>query len=154
MPVISDHVEIERKPKLGGGGPGKIPHRRGFGGGDDGDHRRPNDRSSQRLRRARIGVCVCIGCVTVLFIGLTVAYLARQGGGPYDPDHLVHIRDWKPMTLPYRQLWINTLLLVLSSVCLELARRRMDKNAEFAVLGIVPPRSLTDMPWMAFTVLL
>ena len=25
MPIISDRVEIKRKPKLGGGGPGKIP---------------------------------------------------------------------------------------------------------------------------------
>ncbi len=34
MPIISDRVEIERKPKVGGGGPGKIPHSRGFGGGE------------------------------------------------------------------------------------------------------------------------
>ena len=34
MPRISEQVGIERKPKLGGGGPGKIPHRRGYGGGD------------------------------------------------------------------------------------------------------------------------
>lgn len=156
MPVISDHVEIEHKPKLGGGGPGKIPHRRGFGGGDDGDHGRQPDRSpnGQRLRRARIGVAVVIFAVTVLFIGLTVAYLARQGMGPYDPDHLQNIHDWKPMQLPYRQLWINSLLLVLSSVCLEVARRSMEKKAEFAVMGIVPPRSGMDLPWLGFTLLL
>jgi cytochrome c oxidase subunit III len=156
MPVISDHVEIEHKPKLGGGGPGKTPHRRGFGGGDDGDHGRRPDRSSssQRLRRARIGVTVCIFSVLVVFIWLTVIYLARQGMGPYDSMNRQGIHDWKPMVLPYRQLWINTLLLVLSSICLELAKRMMGKKAEFAVMGIVPPRSRTDMPWLGLTVLL
>jgi cytochrome c oxidase subunit 3 len=156
MPVISDHVEIEHKPKLGGGGPGKIPHRRGFGGGDDGDHGRHPDRSpkGQRLRRARIGVAICIFSVTALFIMLTVVYLARQGGGPYDPIHLQQLHDWKPMQLPYRQLWFNTFLLVLSSVTLELARRCMEKKAEFAVMGIVPPPDMGDLPWLGFTLLL
>ena len=55
MPRISEHVGIERKPKLGGGGPGKIPHRHGYGGGDDGDHGEPDDFVSpkDRLRRYR-----------------------------------------------------------------------------------------------------
>jgi len=43
MPITTDHVEIEYKPKLGGGGPGKTPHRHGYGGGDDGDHGQPRD---------------------------------------------------------------------------------------------------------------
>ena len=58
MPIISDRVEIERKPKLGGGGPGKIPYRRGYGGGDDGDHQPPEAFRSrnQRMRRYRIRI--------------------------------------------------------------------------------------------------
>jgi len=64
------------------------------------------------------------------------------------------IRDWKPMPLPYGQLWFNTVLLALSSLCLELARRTMGKKAEFAVMGIVPPQSRTDLPWLGFTLLL
>jgi cytochrome c oxidase subunit III len=156
MPVISDHIEIKDKPKLGGGGPGKIPHRRGFGGGDDGEHGRPPSRLSreQRLRRARVAMAVCIACVTVLFTGMLVAYLARQGGVRYDPIRLQEIRDWKPLLLPYRQLWINSLLLVLSSFCLDLARRAMERKTEFAVMGIVPPRSRSDLPWLGFTMLL
>src|SRR5262245_29771295 len=153
MPIIGEHVEIERKPKLGGGGPGKIPHRRGYGGGDDDDRERRRDfySSRQRLRRGRIGVAIVIAFVTVMFMALTVVYVARQAGGTYDPDHLNHIRDWKPLALPYFQLWVNSLLLVLSSITLELARRGMTQKAEFANMGIVPPAKNRDFSWLALT---
>jgi cytochrome c oxidase subunit 3 len=156
MPIIGEHVEIERKPKLGGGGPGKIPYRRGYGGGDDGDNGRHGDffSSHQRLRRGRIGVAVCIVLVTALFAGLTVAYVARQHALLYDPDHLRSFPTWKALALPYLQLWINSLLLVLSSIALELARRGMLKKAEFAHMGIVPPRLETDFPWLTLTMAL
>lgn len=156
MPVISDHVEIERKPKLGGGGPGKIPHRRGYGGGDDGDRGRSGDPSSrhQRLRRYRMGMVLCIISVTTLFIGLSSAYMMRQGLGRWDPASQQFIHDWQPLLLPFRQLWINTFLLLVSSISLELARRTMARNAEFHTLGIVPLRSKADLPWLMLTVLL
>lgn len=156
MPITSERVEVERKPKLGGGGPGKIPFRRGYGGGDDGDHDRPQDffSSQQRLRRGRIGVAVGIACVTTLFIGLTVAYVARQGTPHWDPYQHREVYDWHPLALPYRQLWINSLLLVLSSVALDLARRSMLKKAEFSVMGIAPPRLNVDPPWLTITVVL
>lgn len=153
MPITSERVETERKPKLGGGGPGKIPHRRGYGGGDDGDHDRPGDffSSRQRLRRGRVGVAAGIACVTALFIGLTVAYVARQGMGRWDPATRQFIQDWQPLTLPYRQLWINSILLLLSSVTLELTRRNMLRKAEFSAMGITPPRLRLDPPWLTIT---
>src|SRR5262249_13834950 len=156
MPIIGEHVEIERKPKLGGGGPGKIPHRRGYGGGDDGDHDRRGDSFSrrQRLRRGRVGVAIVIALVTVMFVALTVAYLARQASSVYDPVHLRNIPNWKPLALPYLQLWINSLLLVLSSLALELARRGMTKRAEFAYMGIVPPERTKDSWWLTLTMAL
>jgi cytochrome c oxidase subunit III len=152
MPTIHDRVDIEHKPKLGGG-PGKIPHRRGFGGGDDGDRDRSRDfhSSHQRLRRGRIGVAVGIACVSTLFIGLAVAYMVRLNTPHWDPILHRDIYDWKPLVLPYRQLWINTVLLVLSSVALEFSRRFMVQKEEFAVMGIVPPRSGWNMPWLNLT---
>jgi len=83
MPIIGDRVEIERKPKLGGGGPGKIPHRRGYGGGDDGDHGNAGDFRSreQRMRRYRIGMTLCILSVTSIFVLLTMVYVFRMGKG-------------------------------------------------------------------------
>jgi cytochrome c oxidase subunit 3 len=154
MPTTSERVEVERKPKLGGGGPGKIPHRRGYGGGDDGDHNRPGDFSSsrQRLRRGRIGLAAGIACVTALFIGLMFVYVARMGTHHWDPLQRQEVYDWKPVPLPYRLLWINSTLLVLSSVSLELARRGMLNKMEFAAMGIQPPRLKLDPPWLTITV--
>jgi cytochrome c oxidase subunit III len=155
MPIIGDRVEIERKPKLGGGGPGKIGHRRGFGGGDD-DHNRPGDFQSreQRMRRYRIGMTLCIISVTAVFILLTAVYVFRQGKGRYDEDTHKYIQDWIPLALPYMQLWANSILLLISSATLELARRAMARKEEFAAMGIVPPRMKRDMPWLGLTVLL
>jgi cytochrome c oxidase subunit III len=154
MPTIGDRIEVERKPKLGGGGPGKIPHRRGYGGGDDGDHDRPGDfsPSQQRLRRGRIGVAIGIVCVSGLFMGLTVVYLLRLGTGHWDPDAHKEVYGWTPFVLPYFQLWVNTSLLILSSGTLEMARRTMEKKMEFSTMGILPPRLKPDLPWLTITV--
>jgi cytochrome c oxidase subunit III len=157
MPITSERVEVKHKPKLGGGGPGKIPYRRGYGGGgDDGDHGRPGDffSSRQRLRRGRIGIAAGIICVTVLFIGLTFIYVARLGTHHYDPELRQEVYDWKPLSLPYRLLWINSTLLALSSVALELARGSMAKKSEFSTMGIAPPRLKLDPPWLTITVAL
>jgi cytochrome c oxidase subunit 3 len=153
MPIISDRVEIERKPKLGGGGPGKIPHRRGYGGGDDGDHGDFRSRE-QRMRRFRIGMTLGIISITGIFVILTVVYVFRMGHGTFNEDTHHWVYDWIPLRLPYFQLWTNSLLLVLSSVTLELARRSMAKKEEFAAMGIVPPRMKCDLPWLGITVLL
>ena len=85
MPIISDRVEVERKPRLGGGGPGKIPHRRGYGGGDDGDHGNSGDFRSreQRMRRYRIGMSLCIISVTAIFVLLTMVYVFPHGQGAF-----------------------------------------------------------------------
>lgn len=156
MPIIGDRVEIERKPKLGGGGPGKIPHRRGYGGGDDGDRGNSGDFPSreQRMRRYRIGMTLCIVSVTAIFILLTVVYVFRMGKGRYDEETHRWIRDWIPLSLPYVQLWANSAILLLSSATLELARRAMARKEEFAAMGIVPPRLKRDMPWLGITVVL
>jgi len=156
MPIISDRVEVERKPRLGGGGPGKIPHRRGFGGGDDGDHGNSGDFRSreQRMRRYRVGMTLCIISVTAVFVLLTMVYVFRMGKGRFDEDAHRWVRDWIPLTLPYVQLWTNSLILLLSSLTLELARRSMAKKEEFAAMGILPPRLGRDMHWLGITVYL
>jgi len=65
-----------------------------------------------------------------LFIALTVAYVFRQGMGRYDQSQARWVRDWTPLALPYAQLLINSLVLVLSSFTLELARRSMEQKTE------------------------
>src|SRR5262249_33247922 len=154
MPIISDRIEVERKPRLGGGGPGKIPHRRGFGGGDDGDNQ-PRDfgSRSQRMRRYRIAMALCLVSVTAVFVVLVFLYVFRLGKGRYDEDAHRYVQDWIALKLPYLQLWLNSLVLLLSSGTLELARRSMEKKQEFAAMGIVPPLQ-RNIPWLGITLLL
>src|ERR1700680_3259764 len=154
MPITSGH-ETETPPKLGGGGPGKIFRRRGYGGGG-GDHGQPDDfaSSQSRLRRYRVGVALFSVCVTLLFLGIGSAYVVTQGMGPYDHERATRVSIWRPLVLPYGQLWINSLLLIAGSVTLEFARRGMLKKTEFATMGIRPPRFKTELPWLAITVLL
>jgi cytochrome c oxidase subunit III len=157
MPIAGEHVDVERKPKLGGGGPGKIPHRHGYGGGDDGDHKHEPDgwlSRKEKLRRYRVGMLLCIISVSTLFICLTAVYVMRQSMGRYDPGLREFISDWHPLHLPYLQLWTNTMFLLLSSVTLELARRRMLRESEFHVLGIEPPKAKSDLPWLEITLFL
>jgi len=82
---------------------------------------------------------ICLFSVTILFAALTAAYVFRLVGGRYDQDTHRQIQDWIPLKLPYLQMWINSLVLVLSSATLEMARRTMAKTEEFSAMGIVPP---------------
>jgi cytochrome c oxidase subunit III len=160
MAPITEHVDIHKpqKPKLGGGGPGKIPHVRGFGGGDDGDSDRDRPEgflsSKDRLRRYRIAIVLGVISITALFIGLTIVYIMRQGMGRWDVATKTFIHDWQAVALPYPLLFVNTSVLLLSSVTLELARRKLSMNSEFAVMGIRPPRLQSELPWLGVTVLL
>jgi cytochrome c oxidase subunit 3 len=157
MPTIRERVERERKPKLGGGGPGKIPRQWDFGGGgDDGDHdrQRHSPGYQQRLRRLRVAMVLGIVSVSMLFIFLIVAYLFSLHMGHYDQLRRQTVSDWHPLVLPYRLLLINSAVLVCSSITLELARRQSERQAEFRNLGILPLESRFDPPWLAFTVLL
>jgi cytochrome c oxidase subunit 3 len=74
--------------------------------GDDGG------RSSAGFDPAQFGLWAFLGTVTMLFIGFTSAYIVRRTGF-----------DWRPLPAP-RLLWWNTAALLLSSLSLEVARRR------------------------------
>ena len=91
-----------------GGGPGgsdiaALPR------GDDGG---PEERNIL-ADPARFGLWLFLGTVTMFFIGLTSAYLVRRAAP-----------DWRTLPLP-SALWLNTGFLALSSVTLEMARRRL-----------------------------
>ena len=90
--------------KSRGGGIGVGGDVGDFGGGGGGKSAVPFD-------SARIGLWVFLGSVTMLFAAFTSAYLVRRAGS-----------DWAPLQVP-SLLWINTLVLLLSSVTIDLARR-------------------------------
>jgi cytochrome c oxidase subunit 3 len=76
----------------------------------NGDLRTIQDDSSPA---SRTGVWVGIASITMTFLAFTSAMVVRQGASP----------DWRHLALP-RILYLNTLILLASSVTLEIARRR------------------------------
>lgn len=156
MPTFRERVERERRPKLGGGGPGKIPRQWNYGGGDDGDHdqQRHSPGYGQRLRRLRVAMLLGIISVAMLFVFLMVAYLFSLHMGHYDQLRRQTVSDWHPLVLPYPVLLINSVVLICSSFTLELARKQSERQAEFRNMGIVPVESSYDPPWLGLTVLL
>ena len=139
MATLNPTIVEERRPQLGGGG--GAPPRAGEGGGGEG-----RSDFGGRLRRCRIGMAVALAPVAMLFVAFTSAYIVRQGLG----------EDWRSMELP-QILWINTAILLLSSLTLELARRSLSQQAALDEVPIVPgvaPVRAPAAPWLPITLVL
>src|SRR5437879_2127269 len=109
-------------PRISLGDDGVLPPIRNDGGDD-----RPGPGSpdyATRLRRARLGLLVALTPVIMLFVSFSSAYVVRQGLPTLDPRTNQLVRDWIPITLP-KLLLINTAVLILSSLFMELARRQI-----------------------------
>ena len=127
-----------------------------FGGGDDGRSGPGLPDYSTRLRRARLGLLVALTPVLMLFISFTSAYVVRQGLPTLDPRTNQLVRDWIPVKLP-GLLLVNTLVLLVSSVGMELARRQTKLAAVTATakpVDGVSPSAEGKAPWLAMTVVL
>jgi cytochrome c oxidase subunit 3 len=99
-------IELERLPSHGSGKGGwrnLVPA--------DGDLRLVKDHSPAP---ASTGIWVGLAAITMTFAAFTSALVVRQGSAP----------DWRHFTLP-PILYLNTLLIIGSSVTLELSRRRI-----------------------------
>ena len=98
-----------------------------------------------RLRRARLGLFVGLVGVVMVFISFTSAYVVRQGLPTLNPSTNTLVRDWFSIRLP-GLLFLNTVVLLISSGSMELARRQTLRDV----------RNELDkgIPWLALTVLL
>src|SRR5713101_3372599 len=133
-------------PRISLGEDGVLPPVRG-GGGDDGfglpDY-------ATRLRRARLGLLVALTPVLMLFVSFTSAYVVRQGLPTLDPRTNTMVHDWIPVTLP-KLLLLNTGVLLLSSMFMELARRQIKGRVALEIATAAP--SVTNgeqklIPWL------
>jgi cytochrome c oxidase subunit 3 len=141
-------------PRVALGDDGILPPALAGGSGDRPDSGLPD--YATRLRRARLGLLVALTPVLMLFVSFTSAYVVRQGLPSLDPHTATLVRDWIPVTLP-KLLLINTGVLVLSSVFMELARRQIRGEAVFASADSipgVPPASESRIPWLPMTLVL
>jgi cytochrome c oxidase subunit 3 len=94
----------QRVPAIAGGGP------LGPRGGGEGDG---YGASPSRREITRFGIWLLLGTVSMMFVGFTSAYMVRRAAA-----------DWRALPLPPVLAW-NTLALLASSVCLQLARRAL-----------------------------
>jgi cytochrome c oxidase subunit 3 len=126
------------------------------GGGGDGNGGGLPDYGA-RLRRARLGLTCAIATVCMVFVSLTSAYLVRQGMPTFDDASNSYVRDWGEVRLPWALLAINTAVLLISSVTMELARRAAARQAALAPVKSIPGVSLGNersFPWLGITMLL
>jgi|SRR5215813_1999219 len=98
-----------------------------------------------RLRRARLGLLVGLVGIVMVFISFTSAYIVRQGLPTLEPNTNTLVRDWFSIRLP-GLLFLNTLVLLISSGSMELARRQ-------ALRGVQLNRD-SGAFWLGATVLL
>jgi cytochrome c oxidase subunit III len=101
-------------------------------------------------------MCVAVAGIVMIFVSFTSAYLVRQGLPTLDPrtDALVH--DWIPVRLP-NLLLINTCVLVVSSLTMELARRQVAREVALVRFASLPGNSAGHEPrisWLTVTVFL
>jgi cytochrome c oxidase subunit III len=138
-------------PRISRGDGGILPPVR-----DGGDGRPDSPDYSTRLRRARLGLLVALTPVFMLFVSFTSAYVVRQGLPTLDPRTNNLVRDWIPVTLP-RLLVLNTFVLLVSSVSMELARRQVRGEVTLASASSASGVSLGDrmrIPWLPTTLVL
>jgi cytochrome c oxidase subunit 3 len=100
-----------------------------------GDQRRHThgDVGAVSLPPARIGLWVFLAVITSLFALFFSAYFMRMGHG-HGAGH--GITDWHPISKP-PILWLNTALLILSSVAMQVGRRALNSNQRGRVSGFL-----------------
>ncbi|MFZ0687465.1 MAG: cytochrome c oxidase subunit 3 [Terriglobales bacterium] len=143
---ISGHHGASLPPRAGRGGDGR---------GSDGGDSIPN--YGERLRRARMGLAVAMTPIVMLFVSFTAVYLVRRGFLSFDASNGAYVRIWVPVNLPWAILLGNTVVLIASSVTIELSRREITREAALAPVQLIPGISLGDerrFPWLALTTLL
>jgi cytochrome c oxidase subunit 3 len=156
MPAVE--TTTSPKPTLTHSGGRGTDHKLPTGGGGDGQwHEEPSDKRGpgERLKQARIGLALLLASSMGLFITLSAGYLWRRGTSVFDPALHVYVPVWKPIVVP-PLLWWNTLLLVASSITLELARRQHFRD-EFIMdewLGLGRMTLLYSLPWEFLSLLL
>jgi cytochrome c oxidase subunit 3 len=95
--------------------------------------------------------------ISMLFVGVTAAFLMRQHyGGKLSPDTNLFVRDWVAIPLPFPLLLFNTMLLIMSSITMELSRRAAVNAAVLGPVLVIP--GIRDdrkrSPWLALTIVL
>ena len=101
-------------------------------------------------------ICAIV-TVSMVFVSLTSAYIVRRGLPTFDDSTRTYFRDWGSVQLPWVLLFINTAILLISSLTMEGARRQIARRAALAPVRSIPGVSLGDergFPWLGVTAVL
>jgi cytochrome c oxidase subunit 3 len=150
-------VETERKdPGIGGKPPVDRRPTGGGGSGDDDEWKR-SGRSGPRelLKRFRLVLFFVLAGDMMFFLALAVMFFAHQGTGHFDARTQEFIGDWHPVALP-PILFLNTAVLILSSLTMEVARRHIFHELDVVEewLGLGRPALRRTLPWIGLTLVL
>jgi len=112
--IAPTEVEIESQQRRGGsyGGP-----RGGDWGGDEGSRDSNPQNVPASPQSYHLGMLLALASILMLFVALSSAYVMREGES----------QGWQPIAMP-SLLLPNTLVLLLSSCTLELARKALKRN--------------------------
>ena len=93
----------------------------------------------------------------MIFVSFTTAYVVRKAGVVWDPARNEYISNWVPTNLPVVTLLVNTFVLLLSSLTLEVARRRAAEDVVLAPIADIPGIRVSEnraLPWLWATIVL
>jgi cytochrome c oxidase subunit III len=158
MPATFTHspAETERKePGIGGKPPVDRRPTGGGGGGGDDDWQRERRGPRELLYKIRFSVFSILAADMMFFAILVALFFARQAGTHMDPRTHDQIGDWHPILLP-PILYLNTALLLLSSLSMEIARRNIFREIDVLEewLGLGHPALHRTLPWIGATLIL
>jgi cytochrome c oxidase subunit 3 len=142
-PGIGGKPPVDRRPTGGGGG----------GGDDDSNHERRGPR--ELLHRIRFFVLSALAADMLFFAVLVLFFFARQAGLRMDVRTHEFIGDWHPVLLP-PILYLNTAVLLLSTLTMEVARRSIFREIDVLEewLGLGRPALRRTLPWLGATLAL
>ena len=139
-PGIGGKPPVDRRPTGGGGG----------GGDDEWNGERGGPRA--QLKRIRFFVLFALSADMIFFALLVLCFFVRQAGLQMDPRTHHFYSDWRPVVLP-RILYLNTVLLLLSSLTMERARQNIFHEIDVLEewLGLGRPALRATLPWVGAT---
>lgn len=162
--AVLEELEEQHKHAPGGGGDGINGGRRPpedtkyTGGGGEGDdyssrgegHRGPRE----ALYRHRLSLFAILIGDAMFFIGAVGVFLVNKSYYHVNSYGRI-VQEWRPIPIP-SILWLNTALLLISSVTMEAARRRMFRENELLEewLGLGKPATRSALPWLFATLVL
>ena len=159
-PVHNDQDKKKRRPDDHDGGFGRRPpndkgdKRTGGGGDGDKDNWGSNRSPRHKLTTYRQGLFFALGAVLMFFAAIVGAFFVTQASSHINASNNF-VNEWLPTAVP-PILWLNTAVLLLSSVAIEIARRRMFREVDVMDewLGLGKPITRAAYPWIATALVL